>query len=141
MAIFSQRERKTAEAIANIAFGNPFDEVRLAREREVLEDEFVEHGVYRYMPDAGYDAMFAIVPELHRRAEKFVHDARARLRSDHDATAADLRLYEEFSAYLENPARGLPSPFLAEHLFAACFQVARAFHAIFEYIVGSSTAT
>ena len=80
MAIFSQRERKTAETIANIAFGNPFDEVRLAREREVLGAEFVETGVYRYMPDAGYDAMFAIVPELHRRAEKFVHDARQDLR-------------------------------------------------------------
>ena len=100
MAIFSQRERKTAKAIAEIAFGNPFDEVRLAREREVLGAEFVKHGRYRYMPDAGYDAMFAIVPELHRRAEKFVHDARERLRSGHDATEADLRLYEDLVFYM-----------------------------------------
>jgi hypothetical protein len=181
MAIFSERERKTAETIASIAFDNPFDEVRIAREREVLEAEFVETGVYHYMPDSGYDAMFPNVPKLHCRAETFVDDARERLRSDHDATETDLRLYEElvcyvlynrhmsvfrepirrsldsrdwggpikswpkfheeFSAYLEIPDRGLRSQFRPEHVFAVCFQVARAFHAIFEYIVGSSTAT
>ena len=181
MAIFSQRERKTAETIANIAFGNPFDEVRIARERKVLGAKFVETGVYRYMPDAGYDSMFPNVRELHRRAEEFVHDAREQLRSGHDADQADLRLYEElvcyvlynrhmsvflkptrqslkspdwggpvkswpgfreeFGAYLEIPGRSLPSQYQPEHVFAVCFQVARAFHAIFEYIVGSSTAT
>jgi transcriptional regulator with AAA-type ATPase domain len=181
MAIFSQRERQTAETIANIAFGNPFDEVRIARERKVLGAKFVETGVYRYMPDAGYDSMFPNVRELHRRAEEFVHDAREQLRSGHDAAQADLRLYEElvcyvlynghmsvfleptrqslkspdwggpvkswpefreeFRAYLEIPGRSLPSQYQPEHVFAVCFQVARAFHAIFENIVGSSTAT
>jgi hypothetical protein len=181
MAIFSHRERKTAQAIADIAFGNPFDEVRLARERDVLGAEFVEAGGARYTPNAGYDAMFAIVPELHSRAEKFVQDARERLRSDRDATMDDFRLYEElvcymlynrhtsvflepirqslkspewggpvdswptfreeFKAYLEIPDRGFRSQFRPEHVFAVCFQVARAFHAIFEYIVGGSTAT
>ncbi len=181
MAIFSQRERQTAETIANIAYGNPFDEVRIARERKVLGAEFVVTGVYHYMPDAGYDAMFPNVPELHRRAEKFVHDARERLRSDLDATEADLRLYEElvcyvlynrhmsvlrepirrslespdwggpveswrefredFRAYLEIPGRVLSFQYRPEHVFAVCFQVARAFHAIFEYIVGGSKAT
>jgi hypothetical protein len=181
MAIFSQRERRTAETITNIAFGNPFDEVRIAREREVLKAEFVETGVYHYMPDAGYDAMFPNVPELHRRGEKSVHDARERLRSGHDATEADLRLYEDlvfymlynrhmslvhepirkamnsekwggpvdrwprfradFESYLEIPGRAFPSRHRPEHLFAFCFQIARAFHAIFDYIVGNSTAT
>ncbi len=182
MAIFSPRERPIAELIANIAFGNPFNDVRIAWEREALEAEFVETGpVYRYLPDAGYDAMFPNVPALHRRAEKFARDAREQLRSGHEATPADLRLYEELvcyvlynrhmsvfleptrqslkspdwggpvrswpefreelRAYLEIPGRSLPSQYQPEHVFAVCFQVARAFHAIFEYIVGSSTAT
>jgi hypothetical protein len=48
---------------------------------------------------------------------------------------------DDFSAYLELPDRTLPSRHRPEHLFAVFFQIARAFHAVFEDIVGGSSPT
>src|SRR5262249_33732944 len=43
--------------------------------------------------------------------------------------------------YLELPDRNFPSRHRAKHLFAVCYQIARAFHSIFEHIVGGSAPT
>jgi DNA-binding NtrC family response regulator len=181
MAIFSRRDRQIAEALAGIAFGNPFGTGRIALERQALGADFVETGPVIVWSGASYEAMFPNVPALHRHARRLADDARQRLRSGHDATEADLRLYEDLVFYvlynrhmslvhepirrsLDSPgwegsvkpwpeyrsdfesffaisSRSLPSQHRPEHLFAVGFQVARAFHAIFENIVGSSTAT
>ena len=47
----------------------------------------------------------------------------------------------DFEAYLELPERTLPFRPRPEHLFAVFFQIARAFHSIFENIVGGSSPT
>jgi DNA-binding NtrC family response regulator len=47
----------------------------------------------------------------------------------------------DFEAYLELPDRALPFRFRPEHLFAVFFQIARAFHSIFENLVGGSKPT
>ena len=182
MALFSTRERRIAEAIAGIAFGNPFLPERIALERQALGRDFLEGGpVHRYRSDTGFDAMFPNVAKLHRLAEGLAEAARRRLRSGRDATEIDLALYEDlvcyvlynrhlslvhepvrtslglpdwrgpverwpafrtdFVAYLEHPERTLPFRPRPEHLFAVFFQIARAFHSIFENIVGGSSPT
>jgi DNA-binding NtrC family response regulator len=182
MALFTSRERPVAEAVAGVAFGNPFVRERIKLERRALGREFVAAGpVISVQPDASYEEMFPNVEKLHRRAEELADAARQRLRSGHDAPEADLCLYEElvfyvlynrhmslvhepvrnslgspgwdgwgkrwdeflkdFHAYLDLPDRTLPTRHRAEHLFAVCYQVARAFHSIFEAIVGGSGPT
>ena len=51
------------------------------------------------------------------------------------------RVPHDFEAYLELPDRTLPFRPRPEHLFAVFFQIARAFHSIFENIVGGSSPT
>jgi transcriptional regulator with AAA-type ATPase domain len=51
------------------------------------------------------------------------------------------RFRADFDSFFAIPDRALLTRHRPEHLFAAFFQVARAFHAIFENIVGSSKAT
>jgi DNA-binding NtrC family response regulator len=51
------------------------------------------------------------------------------------------RFRADFDSFFAMPGRALLTRHRPEHLFAFCFQVARAFHAIFENIVGGSTAT
>jgi hypothetical protein len=48
------------------------------------------------------------------------------------------RFVEEFDHLLGLDRRSLPSGYLAEHVFACFFQVRRAFHHIFHFILGSS---
>jgi DNA-binding NtrC family response regulator len=182
MALFSMRERRIAESIAGIAFGNPFLPERIALERQVLGGNFLEAGpVIRVRSDASYDAMFPNVAKLHRLAETLAEAARRRLSSGHDATENDLALYDDivcyvlynrhlslvhepirtslgladwggpvgrwpafladFQAFLERPDRTLPLRSRPEHLFAVLFQIVRAFHSIFENIVGASSPT
>ncbi len=180
MSLFSSEERGDAEAIAGIAFGNPFLPERIEREKKLLDREFRDTGpVITFQPDAGYDELFPNVRELHRRAERLTEASRQRLGSGQHASDADLALYEDLVCYVlynrhvslvrediraamvkvgwKGPVEEWPN-FLAnfryffgpsggsprshhqpEHLFALLFQVARAFHAIFESIVGSSS--
>ncbi len=49
--------------------------------------------------------------------------------------------HADFRAYLEVTGRAFPSRYRPEHAFAVAFQVARAFHATFESIVGGSLPT
>ena len=182
MALFSSRERPIAEALAGIAFGNPFLPERIAREHKVLDHDFLDAGpVIRVRLDTNYDAMFPNVAKLHRLSETLAETARLCLRSGHEATEIDLVLYvdlvcyvlynrhlslfhepvrtsmgspewggpverwpafrADFEAYLELPERSLPFQPRPEHLFAVFFQIARAFHLIFENIVGGSSPT
>jgi transcriptional regulator with AAA-type ATPase domain len=182
MALFSSRERKVADAIADIAFGNPFLPERIALERQALGPEFVEAGpVIRVRSGADYDAMFPNVAKLHRLAEDLSESVRRRIGSDEEATARDLALYEDlacyvlynrhmslvhepirasmdssgwagpvkvwptfrsdFESFFAIPGRELPSRHRPEHAFAVFFQIARAFHSIFENIGGSSMPT
>jgi transcriptional regulator with AAA-type ATPase domain len=182
MALFSSQNRRAAEAIAGIAFGNPFLPERIAMERKALGRDFVEAGpVIRVRSDASFEAMFPNVAGLHRLAETLAEAARQRLGTSRDATESELCLYEDlvcymlynrhlslvqepvrtslgstdwagpverwpafradFDRYLELPDRTLPSRHRPEHLFAVFFQIARAFHSIFENIVGGSSPT
>jgi hypothetical protein len=182
MALFSSRERRVAEAVAGIAFCNPFVPERIALERRALARDFVEAGpVISVRSDASYDAIFPNVAKLHRLAEGLADAARQRYHSGQDAPERDLCLYEDlvcyvlynrhvslvhepvrnslgspgwggpverwpafladFHAYLELPDRTLPSRHRPEHLFAVFYQIARAFHSVFEDIVGGSAPT
>ncbi|HZW32408.1 MAG TPA: sigma 54-interacting transcriptional regulator [Isosphaeraceae bacterium] len=182
MDLFSEDERRVAEAVAGIAFGNPFLPERIALEKQALGLKFVAAGDVIVVRDgASYDELFPNVRELHRLAKALTADARQRLRSGHGVPEHDRSLYEDlvcyvlynrhlslvnepirkamgsprwggpgegwpafradFDSYFEIPGRTLLTRHRPEHLFAVFFQIARAFHAIFENFVGGSKPT
>src|SRR5579885_2078215 len=96
MDLFSEDERRVAEAVAGIAFGNPFLPERIALEKQALGLKFVAAGDVIVVRDgASYDEVFPNVRELHRLAKALTADARQRLRSGHGVPEHDRSLYED----------------------------------------------
>ena len=78
--------------------------------------------------------------------DRFRPKLQAALRSALNAgSATKVACWEEFRQafdhYLSNPEVRLPSDYQPAHIFAGFFQIRRAFHHIFEYIVGESLPT
>jgi hypothetical protein len=95
MALFSTRERRIAESIAGIAFGNPFLPERITFECRALGGDFLESGpVLRVRSEASFDSMFPNVPRLHQLAETMASAAGQRIGSGRDVSELDLALYE-----------------------------------------------
>jgi len=163
MALFTFSERQLAESIAALAFANPFLDDRIAREREILGEQYVSSQPY-----------WSLLPDLERKSnidriavlcEAFLQSLHARMRGGVRASRDELQLYDEVAIYvlyerhresiLGLITRGDASAraaFYGEfrrdvdehlagridpaHLFACFYQVRRAFHHIFEHIVG-----
>lgn len=157
---FTDQERTLAEAIAALAYANPFLPERVERERAILGQ-----GVERRFWHADQGA--AQVEAIGREVEPFV----ARLAErDPPSDPGELRLYRDVVIYwlynrwqqpllelLERPDRGtkrvafyrrflsdfqraggLEPELTAPHLFAFLFQVRRAFDLVFAQIIGGS---
>jgi DNA-binding NtrC family response regulator len=179
MSLFLPSERRVVEALAGIAFGNPFLPERIKQEQNALGSDFTDPGkVIQVRAGASFGAMFPNLAKLHRMAESQFEEARQRLAAGSDATEAELSLYQELVDYvlynrhaslarqprqveLERPdASKLAACWKAfrhdyaaafepasvgptlghrpEQMFALFWQIARAFHSIFENLVGGS---
>jgi hypothetical protein len=181
MSVFSMSERRFAEAIARVAYENPFLPERVDNERAALGREFSEVGVVWSAKNADLKA-----PELHperpniRRLRELTWTAVERAREKlvtkkSDVRAGELELYEDlalyalfaryelelyalsvdeskappkFSSYprfrrdferlLVEPGLAFPSGLTPARTIALFFQIRRAFHYIFRYLLGSS---
>lgn len=162
----SDRERTLAEAIARLAYGNPFGPERLTWERQALRDEFTPFDVvWHARGDATNPNLLRIAP----KAEELAICLRERLAGKR-TSREELGLYrdlvsyvlygryqERFFAAIQDPKAGerrsafsFYKDFAADlawftdeaidaaHLFACFFQVRRAFHFTFRSIVGGS---
>jgi len=164
--IIRPSERAFLEAVAALAYANPFIEARGNLERAVLGGEFVPGEPIWSVSVADPDRPR---PNIWRIQEKLSPVLEAiRERNLGSASAADWQLYEEcvhsllYQRYYENFVNakghwGFYRKFAAdwahffaasggrhaesstvEHFFACGWQLCRAFHRIFDHIIGSS---
>jgi len=161
--LFTQSERALAESIAALAFANPFLEERIAHEREILGDAYISSQPYwSLLPDLERKSNIDRIAVL---CEAFLQSIHARLQGAVRASREELQLYDEVAIYvlyeryresiLELINRGEPGARVAfydafrrdveqhlgnrieaAHLFSCFYQVRRAFHHIFDNIVG-----
>ncbi|HUA17093.1 MAG TPA: sigma 54-interacting transcriptional regulator [Bryobacteraceae bacterium] len=168
MASFSSRDRHLLASVASLAYCNPFLPERVELEEAVLGREFVPGGpVWSASvsdPEATppnvtriYDKLNARVNELHTRLveaadvsegdwaiyEESIHYLLyQRYHEDFVAARGKWRFYREFLADWNRlcrvPGKLLESTLAPAHVFACFRQIQRAFHHIYDNIIGNS---
>jgi len=180
MDFFTTDQRGIAEAIAQLAYCNPFTSRRIELERAVLGDEFVwtDDAWHKRVDISGMPPNIDLMTE---RARGLADSVRGKLTKKHAASDRDLELYENVVLYflynahqaafrslieetapeVRNARERQHAPFYEtfmkdveyylavsdysfsslsdpEHLFACLFQIRRAFHFIYDNIIGGS---
>lgn len=168
MAVFSAPDRRLLEAVAGLGYSNPFLPERIAYEKAALGHEFVPSGpvwsVSVADPNATPPNVAAIyrkldgrIPSLYRQlidaAEVSEHEFAIYEESVHYllyeryypqfvAGPAHFRFYREFledwNRLCRIPGKQLESSLTPEHVFACYRQILRAFHQIYDNIIGNS---
>jgi hypothetical protein len=177
MSIFTDGERRLAEAVQGLIYGNPFLPERIAFEKRILGDAWVAEGAdWNLRPDVEEDHPNLV--HTCERVDAAVEAVRARLKGRESLPedeailfqslaffhiyhrrragfsllireaiegrkrAGPVALFQEFREDAERTLGAIPGKPLtmgqAAHLFACMFQIRRAFHHVFYYIVGRS---
>jgi DNA-binding NtrC family response regulator len=168
MSVFSGHDRKLLSSVASLGYGNPFLPERIAHERAALGRQFVDGGpVWSASvsdPDATPPNVVAIYSTLDRRIDE-LHKT---LANAADCAEEDFRIYEESVHYLlyqryhprfvsvrgkcgfyrdflkdwntlcRFPGKHFESALKPAHVFACYRQIQRAFHHIYDNIIGNS---
>ena len=180
MAVVNEADRAFLQAVAKLAYCNPFLPERIEYEREALGDRFSDAEPVWSVRVDDPDRPRANLVEISNRLDTVCDSLRALLTSGTSVTADDLELYEVgvlfwlyrkyeeslhaaiveeletkpaerpfdiYSEFLRDWQRYFNIPGMAArvsqdpgHMFASFFQLRRAFHLIFRYIVGTSMA-
>jgi len=180
MAFLRPDERAWLRTVSQLCYCNPFLPERIAYERSVLGEDFLEAEATWNLRGDDPTVPLEHPARLSARLERLLHGARERLARGSAAAEQDLLLYEDavlvllYSRYaeplytvitraLEQPTGRQPCRFYATfqrdwdyyfvlpgstrpirhdapHMFACFFQVRRAFHHIFRYLIGGSMA-
>jgi len=180
MPLFSPPHRQFLEAVARVAFSNPFLPERLEYERAALGDEYRPGTGRVWSRRSDVEESQPNVERLSAKAATIIDAARASLANRKRASHDELVIYEDvaqyvlydrfrpqFQAALRAAVAGgvpskiafwpefrrafddyfaiegvaLPSDFSPAHVFAGFFQIRRAFHHIFDSIIGESLPT
>ena len=168
MSAFSAADRRFLAAVAGLGYSNPFLPERIRYERAALGREFVAGGpVWSASvsnPDATPPNVVSIYGKLNRRIAEF----HARLAKAPDVSEEELTAYEESVHYLlyqryhaafvaaqgkwgfyrefladwnrlcRLPGKHWESALKPAHVFACYRQIQRAFHHIYDNIIGNS---
>jgi hypothetical protein len=156
--------RKFLEAVAGIAYANPFSLARIDLERAALGNEFEPGEPIWSASVADPERVRPNVWRIYEKLGPVLEDTRERLQR----SERDWAIYEEcvhsflYQRYYENfihangnwafypkfaadwdhfyriPGKHYETALPVEHFFACCWQLARAFHRIFDHIIGSS---
>src|SRR5262249_27456222 len=168
MACFSKSERQFLSAVASLGYCNPFLPERVELERAALGKQFVPGGVVWSASVTDPDATRANVGLLHRKLETYVGAIHSRLASASDAHFDEWAIYEESVHYLlyqrfyrrfvaaqgkwrfyreflndwnrllHVPGKQFQSTLSPAHAFACFRQIQRAFHHVYDNIIGNS---
>ena len=168
MSIFSAQERRILSAIARLGYCNPFLPERMELEHEVLGRDFVPTGPVWSASVSDPDAIRPNVPRIYSKLCDVVEQVRPRLVSAPNPDAESIAVYQDSVHYLlyqrhyrnfataqgkcsfyrdfladwnrlcNVPAESLQSSIPPAHLFACFRQIARAFHHIYDNIIGNS---
>jgi DNA-binding NtrC family response regulator len=170
MGVFSPRERRFLESVANLGYCNPFLPERVELERAALGREFVEGGPVWSPSVSDPNATRPNVLRLHEKLPEAIEAARAKLSSAAEIAADEVTIYEEcvhsllyqryydafvkagrnyrfYGRFLEDwnrltriPAKSVASELDPAHVFACFRQIQRAFNLIYDSIIGNSMA-
>jgi len=97
--LFDAEERRLAEAVSGLGFGNPFLPERIENEKRALGDDFVP-GAAVWSLDASHLRDHPNVVEIQGRSELLAERCRQRLASGQRPSRRDLTLYEGLVLYV-----------------------------------------
>jgi transcriptional regulator with AAA-type ATPase domain len=168
MPLLNASRRRFLTAVSNLAYCNPFLTERTHWERAALGSEFTAKELVWSANVVDSDAPSANVEKLYARLGPELEAVREGLEQAGDASDSDLMVYEEsvqyylyeryhrrlcdaagdwrfydsfvddWRHYFEIPGKRFEPGLRPEHAFACFRQVQRAFHLIFDHIIGNS---
>jgi transcriptional regulator of acetoin/glycerol metabolism len=168
MAIFSRQDEHFLSSVVNVGYGNPFLTERIAFEKAALGREFVAGGPVWSASVSDPDAEPPNVTSIYKKLNALMEILPARLAAAPDVTAEELVTYEESVHYLlyqryhaqfvaaqgkwrfyrefladwnrlfQIPGKRFESSLEPAHVFACFRQIQRAFHHIYDNIIGNS---
>lgn len=168
MSLLSGSQRQFLSAVSKLLYANPWLPEILNYEQEALGTEAVEEQALWSLTVSDPDRVRENSWRIVRKLEPMVDSLRAKLSTGFSGSEGDLILYEDALLYLfyyryyGHFLRGasknrwlffrefgqdwdhylapfaLPSRHRAAHIFACYYQVFRAFHQIFERVIGNS---
>ncbi len=157
-------ERPFLEAVAALAYANPFSPEREDWERRALGDEFLAGEPIWSVSVADPERARPNIWRIQEKLGPVLEAVRERLlRSEGDfglyeecvhsflyqkhyesfaAAKGNFSFYRKFAAdwayFFDLPGKRYETALGVDHFFACCWQLARAFHGIFDFIIGSS---
>lgn len=168
MSIFSKQERHFLSSVASLGYGNHFLTERITLEKTALGREFVPGGPVWSASVSDPDAEPPNVGAIYKKLVPLMEVLPNRLAAASDIHAADLAVYEEsahyflyqryhpnfvaahgkwrfYREYLADwnrlfhiPGKTFESGLEPAHVFACFRQIQRAFHGIYDNIIGNS---
>ena len=168
MTLLNDRERRVLSAISNLAYCNPFLSERTEHERVALGRDFVPGGAVWNASVNNPDAINPNVPRLHARLESLMNQVHSRITKSSEVHPQDLAIYEDcvqyllyqryypefvktaeqasfytrfltdWNHYFRIAGKSFETSLQPAHFFACFRQVQRAFHHIFDNIIGNS---
>jgi len=168
MVAFSIRDRHLLSSVAGLAYCNPFLPERVEFEQAVLGREFVPGGPVWSASVSDPEATPPNVTTIYEKLNARIDDLHSRLVEASDVTAEEWTIYEESVHYLlyqryhgdfvaargkwrfyrefladwqrlcRIPGKTLESTLQPGHVFACFRQIQRAFHHIYDNIIGNS---
>ena len=169
MSALQSRDQNFLSTVAALAYCNPFLPERIAFEKEALGREFKSSGPVWSASVEDPDAVPPNVMAIYRKLGDVIERAHRALSAAHQHSAADLAIYEEsvhyllyeryypefvaapgkyvfYRRFLEDwdrlchfPGKTFQSALDPAHVFACFRQIQRAFHHIYNNIIGNST--
>jgi transcriptional regulator with AAA-type ATPase domain len=168
MAVFSKPEMHFLGSVAKMGYGNPFLTERIQWEKAALGAEFVPGGAVWSASVSDPDAASPNVTALHKKLSVVMEGLAAQLAAASDVRAEEIAAYEESVHYLlydryrpqfaaaqgkgrfyrefladwnrlcRIPGKRFESALEPAHVFACFRQIQRAFHHIYDNIIGNS---
>jgi transcriptional regulator with AAA-type ATPase domain len=168
MDVFSNPERHFLFSVANLGYGNPFLPERITYEKAALGREFVPGGEVWSASVSDPDTEPPNVISIHKKLSALMEVLPARLAAASDVGDDDLAAYDESVHYLlyqryhrqfveaqgkwrfyrefladwnrlcRIPGKRFESALEPPHVFACFRQIQRAFHQIYDNIIGNS---
>lgn len=168
MSILSKDEQHFLSSVAELGYGNPFLPERIAFEKAALGREFVEAGPVWSASVSDPDSEPPNVTAIHKKLDSLMEFLPARLAAASDVSDEELVSYEESVHYLlyqryhaqfvaaqgkwrfyrefladwhrlcHIPVKRFESGLDPGHVFACFRQIQRAFHHIYDNIIGNS---
>jgi transcriptional regulator with AAA-type ATPase domain len=166
MPLFTDSERRLLKAVSDLAYANPFLPERTQFERAALGRDYVPSAPVWSASVSEPDAPSPNVARLHARLCPLIEGIGKRIKSTPAANPEELAIYQDnvhyllyqryYSDFISSKTWGFYEKFVADwrallpdasrfetareapHFFACFRQVQRAFHHIFDNIIGNS---